>query len=733
MANELPARAQVVIIGGGIIGCSIAFHLTKLGWRDVLVLERGTLTCGTTWHAAGLVMQLRTTHTMTELCRYGADLFETLKDETGQDPGFRRSGSLPIARTGDRLIEIKRLVSLGKFFGVEAHVLGPREVKERFPCLDEARIVGGAFIPGDGRTNPIDTTQAFAKGARSGGARFIEGVAVTGFKIQKGTVATVVTDRGEVACDIVVNCAGIWARQVGKLAGVNVPLYAAEHMYVVTEPSDAATPDLPVLRDTDGYVYIKEDAGRFVVGAFEPQAKPLPMSSLPRRFEFGELPEDWEHFELPMAKAMEILPVLGNLGIRHFLNGPESFTPDNRFIVGEAPEVRNFYVAAGFNSQGILSSAGVGRAVAEWIVEGHPTMDLSEIDIVRFHPFQVNRRYLQARTRESVGLLYAMHWPYRQMETARPVRRSPLHDRLAKRGACFGELAGWERANWYAPHGVEPRYEYAYSRQNWFELSAAEHKAVREAVGLFDQSSFAKFLLQGPDAEEVLQHLCANDLAVARGKIVYTEMLNERGGIEADLTVTRLTEDSYFIVTIAASQNRDFHWIQRHIPQDKRAVLTDVSSAYAVLGIMGPRSRELLSRLTDDDLSNEAFPFGTSREIDLGYGRVRALRLTYVGELGWELYVPSEFAAGIYDVIVNEGEAFGLAHAGYHALDSLRLEKGYRSWGHDISPADTPLEAGLGFAVAFNNNAKFLGRDALLRQRDAGIARRMVIFTLDEP
>ncbi|MGQ0547326.1 MAG: FAD-dependent oxidoreductase, partial [Betaproteobacteria bacterium] len=435
MNEALPAQARVVIVGGGIVGCSVAYHLVKLGLRDVVLLERGKLTCGTSWHAAGLVMQLRATATMTELCRYTAKLLEELQAESGQDTGFRRNGSLPVARTPERLVEIKRLVALGRYFGVEAHVLGAREVKERYPPLDEKRIVGGAFIPGDGQTNPVDTTAAYAKVARKGGARIFEGVTVTGFHIRNSAVTGVGTDRGDIACEVVVNCAGAWARQVGALAGVAVPLYAAEHMYVTTEPSSAAASGLPVLRDTDGTVYVKEDAGKFVVGCFEPEAKPLALSELPARFEFGELPEDWEHFEAPMARAVEIIPALEKLGIRHFMNGPESFTPDNRFVLGEAPVLRNFYVAAGFNSQGVLSSGGVGRALAAWIVEGEPDMDLSEIDIARFHPFQVNRGYLRKRIVETVGLLYAMHWPYRQMASARGVRRSPLQERVAARGA----------------------------------------------------------------------------------------------------------------------------------------------------------------------------------------------------------------------------------------------------------------------------------------------------------
>lgn len=730
MSSTFPTQARVVIVGGGIIGCSVAYHLVKLGWRDVVLLERGKLTCGTSWHAAGLVMQLRATATMTALCRYTAKLLEDLKAESGQDTGFRRNGSLPIARTPERLTEIKRLVALGGYFGVEAHVLDAREVKERYPALDERRIVGGAFIPGDGQTNPVDTTSAYAKVARKGGARIFEGVAVTGFRLRSGAIAAVATDRGEVACEVAVNCAGAWARQVGALAGVAIPLYAAEHMYVTTEPSSAATSGLPVLRDTDGTVYVKEDAGKFVVGCFEPEAKPLSMRTLPARFEFGELPPDWEHFEGPMSRAIEIIPALETLGIRHFMNGPESFTPDNRFVLGEAPVLKNFYVAAGFNSQGVLSSGGVGRALAAWIAEGEPDMDLSEIDIARFHPFQVNRHYLRTRTRETVGLLYAMHWPFRQMESARGVRRSPLHERLAQRGACFGEAAGWERANWYAPPGAAPAYEYAYGRQNWFEHAAAEHRAAREAVALFDQSSFAKYLLQGRDAEGVLQRLCANDVAVPPGRIVYTAMLNRRGGIEADLTVTRLAEDAFFIVSIAASQTRDFERIRRHIPPDASAVLTDVTSAYAVLNLQGPRSADLLAKFTED-VNNQALR--TMRQIDLGDARAWALRISYVGEPGWELNVPSEFAVNAYDALVAAGAEFGLRHAGYHALDSLRLEKGCRSWGHDLSPADTPLEAGLGFAVAFGKKADFIGREALLRQREAGVKRRLVSFTLDDP
>ena len=733
MEDRLPTQSRVIIVGGGIIGCSIAYHLTKLGWKDVTILERGELTCGTTWHAAGLVTQLRSTHTMTELCRYGPLLFSSLKDEVGQDTGFKQNGSLQIARTPERLIEIARMISLGKVFDVEARMVTPSEAKTLYPLLDQNKVLGGGFIPGDGQTNPVDTTMALAKGVRLGGARIIERISVTGFEITRGAITAVETDRGTITCEIVVNCAGIWAGNVGHMAGVNVPLYAAEHMYATTEADPKVPPNLPVLRDADGYVYIKEDAGKLLVGAFEPNAKPLPLSTLPEKFEFGELQEDWDQFELPMTQAMEMIPMLQNMGIRHFMNGPESFTPDNRFIVGEAPELKNFFVAAGFNSQGILSSAGVGRALAEWIAEGQATMDLSEIDIARFQRFQINRRYLHDRTRESLGLLYAMHWPHRQVETARPVRETPLHSRLVQHNACFGETAGWERANWYAPKGVATAYEYSYGRQNWFDFVCYEHQAVREAVGMFDLSSFGKLVIQGSDAESQLQHICAANMAVPVGKVVYTQLLNPRGGIEADLTITRLAEDKYLVITSAASQTRDFNWIRRQMHDDALFTTEDVTSGYGVLSVMGPNSRQLLERLSDADFSNDFFPFGTCQEIEIGYAKAFALRITYVGELGWELYLPTEFTGPVFDLLMTEGKKFGLRLAGYHALDSLRSEKGYRHWGHDISPADTPLEAGLGFAVSLDKNNDFIGRKALETQKKAGLDRRLMHFLMDHP
>jgi glycine cleavage system T protein len=731
MPGSLPSHARVVIIGGGIVGCSVAYHLTKLGWRDVVLLERRELSCGTTWHAAGLVGQLRSSHNLTRLARYGAVLYEGLEAETGQATGFRRCGSISVARTSERLIELKRGASMARCFGVDVEVIAPSEAGRLWPLMRTDDLAGAVWIPGDGRTNPIDTTLALARGARAGGATLLENVTVTGVRRDRGAATGVHTDRGDIACEVVVNCAGMWGREVGRMAGVNVPLHAAEHFYIVTEPMAGVTRDLPVLRDTDGYIYVREEVGGLLMGGFEPAAKPWGMAGIPGDFSFSLLPEDWDHFRVLMEQACVRIPTIETAPVRRHVNGPESFTPDNRYMLGEAPELRNFFVAAGFNSVGIASAAGAGQALAEWIVGGAPAMDLWDVDIRRFMPFQGNARYLRERTREVVGLLYAMHWPFRQPETARGVRRSVLHGRLAARDAVFGVVAGWERANWFATDGVEPRYAYTYGRQNWFPCAAAEHRAVREAVGLFDQSSLAKLLLQGPDAAEALQRLCAGDVDVPPGRIVYTQMLNPRGGIECDLTVTRLADDTYLIVTIAAAATHDADWIRRGLGE-ARATLTDVTSALTVLGVMGPRSRTLLGRLTDAELSSSAFPFGTTREIELGYATVRATRITYVGELGWELYVPTELAATVYEDVVAAGADLGLLHAGYHAMDSLRMEKGYRSWGHDLGGDDTPLEAGLGFAVALGKPG-FVGREALLRQREKPLGRRLVMFTLDDP
>lgn len=730
--THLPKSAQVVIVGGGIMGCSLAYHLTLRGWTDVVLLERKQLTSGTTWHAAGLVGQLGATRNLTRLAQYTTELYSKLELETGQNTGYRQIGSLAIANNEERFEELRRGASMARCFGLEVNILSAKEAGDLWPLMASGDLVGAVHLPKDGQTNPVDTTQALAKGARARGAKIVENIAVTEILIRGDRAMGVRTKDGEIAAEFVVNCAGMWARELGAKAGTTVPLHAAEHFYIVTEPLPEIKRHLPVLRDGDACTYFKEDTGKLLVGWFEPIAKPWGMQGIPDTFEFDTLPDDLEHIEPLLEAAMRRVPILAKTGIQLFFNGPESFTPDDRYMLGETPEVRNLFVAAGFNSIGIRSAGGAGKVLADWIVDGHPPMDLWDVDVRRVMPFQSNVRYLKDRTIEALGLLYAMHWPFRQPETARGVRRSPLHDRLLARGACFGEVAGWERANWFAPKGRQAKYEYSYLRQNWFEYSAAEHRAVRESVGLFDQSSFAKFLIEGDDAEFVLNAICANNISVPVGRIVYTQWLNERGGIEADLTITREGLKRFLIVTAAASQIRDFAWLTRHIPDGARAYAVDVSSAYNVLGVMGPKSRVLLSKLTDADLSNAAFPFATSRIIDLGYARVRANRITYVGELGWELYIPTEFVQGVFDILCEEGAALDMRLAGYHAMNSLRMEKGYRHWGHDITDEDTPLEAGLGFAVAWSKSQAFIGRDALLRQREVGPRRKMIHIALQD-
>jgi len=730
---QIPGETRVVIIGGGVVGCSVAYHLAKFGWKDVVLLERKQLSCGTTWHAAGLVGQLRATQNLTQLAQYTADLFGELEQETGQATGFKQNGSLSVAPDKERFEELKRGASMAGCFGLEVDVLTPQQAQDLYPILYIDDLVGAVYLPKDGQINPADVTQAFAKGARMHGATIIENVKVNGILTGKGRVTGVSTDHGEIKSEYVVNCAGMWARDVGDMAGVKIPLHASEHFYVLTEPMpDKFTAGLPVLRDPSACNYIKEDAGKLLVGAFEPVAKPWGMDGIPEDFCFDELPQDWDHFEPMLMNAMHRIPALEEAGIQTFFCGPESFTPDNRYYLGEAPELKNFFVACGFNSIGIQSSGGAGKVTAQWIIEGAPPLDLGDMDIRRIAPFQNNARYLHDRTVEALGLLYAMHWPFRQVETARNVRQSPLHDRLLAKGACFGELSGWERANWFAPEGVEAKYEYTYGRQNWFDHSAAEHTAAREQVVLFDQTSFAKFLLQGRDAERVINQVSANNMSVPVGRVVYTQWLNERGGIEADLTVTRLAEDQYMVVTTAATQRRDFTWLSQHITENDHAFLTDMTSAYATISIMGPNARSLLQEVTTADLSHKAFPFATSREIELGYAYVRATRITFVGELGWELYIPTEFATYCYDAIVEAGEQHGLVHAGYHALNSLRMEKGYRHWGDDIADEDSPLESGLEFVVKLDKPNGFIGREALLKQKEQGLKRRLVQFALDD-
>ncbi len=732
MPEDLPRRARAVIVGGGVVGCSVAYHLAKIGWSDVVLLERRQLTCGTTWHAAGLIGQLRGSQRMTQLAKYTAELYRGLEAETGQATGFKQNGSISLATHDERFEELKRNASMAQVFGLEVNVLTPGEAAALYPLITVDDLVGAIHIPSDGQTNPVDVTQALAKGARQNGALILEETKVTAIDHDGERVTGVTTERGAIAADHVILCAGMWTHALAASIGVHVPLHACEHFYIVTEPNDSVPRDLPVLRDYDHCAYYKEDAGKILLGAFEPRAKPWGMDGIPEDFAFDQLPEDLAHFEPILDQAMRRMPILAEAGIQTFFCGPESFTPDNRYHLGAVPGLENCFVAAGLNSIGIQSAGGIGRVLAEWLDGGRPPPDLWEVDIRRTLPFQSNRRYLRERVSEALGLLYAMHWPFYQYRTGRGVRRSPFHDRLAAKGACHGVAFGWERPNWYAPAGIAPRDDYSWGRQNWFEASAAEHRAVREGVGLLDQSSFAKFRLQGRDACRVLDRVSANAIDVPPGRIVYTQWLNEAGGIETDLTVTRLAADDFLIVTSGEFQMRDFGWLKSHIGTRDHAVLTDVTSGLAVLGIMGPRARELLQSLSPAELSNERFPFGTSREIELGYGWVRASRITYVGELGWELYIPTEFALGVYDAIAEAGAAFELAPVGMHAMNSLRIEKAYRHYGHDITDADTPLEAGLGFAVKLDKPGGFIGRDALLRQREAGPTQRLVQFLLED-
>lgn len=740
--KDLPQKARVVIIGGGVIGCSLAYHLTELGWTDVVVLERKQLTSGTTWHAAGLIAQLRATRNMTRMAKYSADLYGRLEAETGIATGYRQNGSISVALSDERLEEFQRNVSMARIFDVDAHMLTPDECLEKYPLLNPQGVTGGVWIPQDGQGDPTNITYALAKGARNRGAQVFENTTVTAVTKKDGRVTGVETARGPIEAEVVVNCAGMWARDVGKMAGVNVPVHAAEHFYVVTEKMDELTRGMPTLRVPDEAAYYKEDAGKILLGAFEPIAKPWGMDGIAESFCFDELPADIDHFMPVLEQAINRMPALETTGIATWFNGPESFTPDDRYLLGEAPELENFYVAAGFNSVGIQSAGGAGKALAEWIVAGEPPFDLWDVDIRRMQPHQNTRKYLYERTGETLGLLYADHFPYRQYASARGARRTPFHNQLETHGACFGEYAGWERANWYLPasekaQGRKAEYEYSWKRQNWFEYAQEEHKAVREKVGLFDLSTFAKFRVEGPDAEAVLQRVCANDVAVAPGKIVYTQWLNHKGGIEADLTVTRLSETVFLIITAPAVHLRDLTWLRRLMPAEARCVVTDVTSGEAVLAVMGPNARTLLQGLTRDDLSNEAFPFGSAKEIELGHTKVRAHRVTYVGELGWELYISADFAHHIFDLVYQAGQGHGARLAGMHVLDSCRMEKGYRHFGHDISDEDHVLEAGLGFAVGLDKTPSkfgdFIGREAVLRVKQEGIKRRLLQFKLATP
>ena len=731
MAGVLPERAQIVVIGGGIVGCSVAYHLARRGITDVVVLEQGKLTGGTTWHAAGLVSQLKSTHSLTKLATYSARLFEALEDETGQATGYRAPGSISVAADAERWEEIRRGAAMAVSVGVETREIGMDEVRERWPLIRTDDLVGALYIPCDGHTSPVDTTMALAKGARNRGVRIVEDVAVTGLRTRAGAVSGVDTEQGSIETGTVVLATGIWTRQLAAQIGVNVPLQACEHFYIVSEPLGLDA-DTPVLRDPGNYTYFREETGKIMAGFFEPRGKVWNLDWIPRDFSFGTLPEDWDHIGPVFERSIHRVPALGECGIQLFFNGPEAFTPDGVYYLGEAPEVDGCFVAAGFNSVGIQSAGGVGWALADWIADRHPPMDLSSVDIRRAFGFQADPAYLAERIPESLGLLYAMHWPFYQYESARGQRVSPLHDRLAEAGAVFGETAGWERPNWYASDGQPKEYFYSYGKQNWWANAGEECRAVRERVALFDQTSFAKFTVEGPDALDVLDTLSVALVDAPVGKAVYTQWCNHRGGIEADLTVTRVGEERFLVVTAAAAQTRDWARLRRAC-RGRDVETADITEDWAMIGLMGPKARFVLGPLTDASLSNEDFPFGTSQRISVAGIDVLAMRMSYVGELGWELYVPNERAVDLHDALVSAGEPHILALAGYHAMNTLRLESGYRHWGHDITDEDTPIEAGLGFVVAWDKPVDFNGRAALEAQRGRTRNKRLIQFRLEHP
>ncbi len=733
---DLPSKARVVIIGGGVIGCSVAYHLTKKGWKDVVLLERKQLTSGTTWHAAGLIAQLRATANMTKLAKYSQELYGSLEEETGVATGFKRCGSITVALTEERKEEIYRQAAMARAFGVEVEEISNERVAELYPHLNIEDVKGAVYLPLDGQGDPANIALALAKGARQRGGIVKERVKVTDVVKQGRKVTGVdwVADdgsaSGHIECDMVVNCAGMWGHEVGRMAGVNVPLHACEHFYIVTEGIDGLT-QLPVLRVPDECAYYKEDAGKILLGAFEPNAKPWGMNGIPDSFEFDQLPEDFDHFEPILEAAVNRMPMLAEAGIHTFFNGPESFTPDDAYHLGLAPEMDNVWVAAGFNSIGIQSAGGAGMALAEWMDSGEKPFDLGDVDISRMQPFQGNKQYLFERSKETLGLLYADHFPYRQKATARGVRRTPFHHHLLEQGAVMGELAGWERANWFANDGQEREYQYSWKRQNWFENSAAEHRAVRENVGMYDMSSFGKIRVEGPDAEAFMNYIGGGDYSVPNGKIVYTQFLNRTGGIEADVTVTRLTETAYLVVTPAATRLADQSWMQRHAG-NFNVVITDVTAGEGVLAIMGPNARALLEKVSPNDFSNAANPFGTAQEIELGMGLARAHRVTYVGELGWEIYVSSDMAGHAFETLHAAGQDMGLKLCGMHMMDSCRIEKGFRHFGHDITCEDHVVDAGLGFAVKVDKGCDFIGREAVIARKESGPKNRLVQFKLTD-
>ncbi len=732
----LPQRARVVVVGGGIIGCSVAYHLAHMGWKDVVLLERDRLTSGTTWHAAGLIVTFgSTSETSTEMRKYSRDLYARLESETGLSTGFKPVGFIEVAADADRLEEYRRVSAFNRHCGVDVHEISPSNVKELFPLARTDDIRAGFYVREDGRANPVDITMSLAKGARLQGATILENVPVTGFLQKRGVVTGVRTALGDIEAEYVVNCAGMWARQLGAKAGVNVPLQSAEHYYLITDRIPELSSSWPVLEDPGSYGYFREEVGGLMIGLFEPVCAPWKVGGVPEDFSFGELNPDWDRMGPYVEKAMQRVPISLEVGVRKFFCGPESFTPDLQPIVGEAPELKNYFVAAGMNSIGILTGGGMGRVVAHWIVHGRPDVDVTAFNIDRLHPYQATPEYRRTRTVESLGMVYQCHYPTRSMQTARGAKRSPIHEQLVARRAYFRDVSGWEGADWYAPPGVEPKEEaLSWGRPSWFPYWQAEHEATRQGVILMDMSFMSKFVVEGRDAGRILNFISANDVDREPGMITYTQWLDEAGKLQADLTVTKLGDERYWVVASDTAHRHALTWMRRHIPHDAHAFVADATSAHAQINVQGPRSRELMQSITTADLSNDAFPFRTAREIDIGYARVLCVRITYLGELGYELYIPAEQATHVYDRLVQAGEPLGLRHAGLKALASLRMEKGYRDYGHDIDNTDSVLEAGLGFAVDMKKPGGFLGKEAVLAKKAAGpLTRRIVQVLVKDP
>ncbi|MCI0670077.1 MAG: FAD-dependent oxidoreductase [Myxococcaceae bacterium] len=727
----LPQRARVVIIGGGVIGTSVAYHLAHMGWKDVVLLERDRLTSGTTWHAAGLIVTFGSlSETSTEMRKYTRDLYSRLEAETELSTGFKPVGFIELASEPDRLEEYRRVSAFNRHCGVDVHELSAAQVKDLFPLARTDDILAGFYVKEDGRADPVGVTMALARGARMQGAKILEGVAVTDVLQKRGVVTGVRTSHGDIEAEYVVNCAGMWARQLGAKSGVNIPLQSAEHYYLITEKIPGLSSSWPVIEDPASYGYYREEVGGLMIGLFEAECAPWKVGGVPEDFSFGEISPDWDRMGPYVQKAMERVPVSLETGVRKFFCGPESFTPDLAPIVGEAPELKNYFVAAGMNSIGILTGGGLGRVLAHWIINGRPDVDVTGFNIDRLHTYQANPEYRRTRTVESLGMVYQCHYPTRSMQTARGAKKSAIHDRLAAQGAYFKDVSGWEGADWYAPRGVEPKVErLSWGRQNWFPYWQAEHEATREGVILMDMSFMAKFLVQGRDAGRLLNHISANNVDSSAGLITYTQWLNEGGKLEADLTVTKLDDERYWVVASDTAHRHTETWMRRHFG-DAHAFVTDVTSGHAQINVQGPRSRELLQSVTTADLSNEAFPFRTAREIDIGFARVLCIRITYLGELGYELYIPTEQAVHVYDRLVEAGRHVGLRHAGLKALASLRMEKGYRDYGHDIDNTDSVLEAGLGFAVDLKKPGGFLGKEAVLAKKAEGPLKRRIAQVL---